>query len=114
MTWSESPSGARRHPSEVGGEGCVIGGIIGAEVKQATGCSNHWASSGVPGSAVANNLAFVAIFLGDEGKAQEGNILKFSASGSAIVHRHFPFPEADIANEEGVQVSCHAGVFSLS
>ena len=24
--------GSRKHPSEVGGEGCVIGGIIGAEV----------------------------------------------------------------------------------
>ena len=66
------------------------------------GCSNHWASRGVPGWAVANNFAFVAIFLGDEGKAQEGNGLKFSASGGAIVHGSFPFPEADIANEEGV------------
>ena len=49
-------------------------------------------------SAVANHFAFVAVFLGDEGKAQEGNGLKFSASGSAIVHRPFPFPEADVAN----------------
>ena len=28
----QEPYGARRHPSEVGGEECVIGGIIGAEV----------------------------------------------------------------------------------
>ena len=84
------------------------GGVAG------NGLQQHWASGGVPGSAVANNFAFVAIFLGDEGKAQEGNVLKFSASGSAIVHRPFPLPEADVANEEGVQISRRAGVFARS
>ena len=78
------------------------------------GCSNHWASGGVPRLAVANNFAFVAVFLGYKGKAQERNGLKCGASGGAIVRRPCPFPEADVANEEGVRISHRTGVFSRS